>query len=262
MTLEYIKPLAVAFSLALINPLVTFSSPINIPMTPVLDEGNSSDPVTLFGSVNHRYTIATLDITIGQYVTFLNAIAKNDVHGLYNKKMSSDRLVAGIRRSGKPGRYQYSAIRPSGSVQISAATSNDRPITYVSWFDAARFANWMSNGQLSGIQSRRTTEDGAYNLNKLPAKKGLAISKNAINPNTHLTPTYFIPSENEWYKAAYFNPTLNNGAGGYTLYATQSNTAPGNFPGIGINDANYAYRGIFSITQLLSYSALTSIKII
>ena len=230
----------------------TFSNPINIQMAPVLDTGNSPDPVTLFGNVNHAYTIATLDITIGQYVTFLNAVAKNDAHGLYNEKMSSDLLVAGIARSGRPGHYQYSAIGPSGSFQISSATPNDRPITYVSWFDAARFANWMSNGQPSGSQSRRTTEDGAYNLTSLSAKKGLAITKNGINPNTNSAPSYFIPSENEWYKAAYFNPTLNNGTGGYNLYATQSNTAPGNIPGIGINDANYAYRGAFSITQLLS----------
>ena len=241
--------------------IVSFSNPIHIQMAPVLDTGNSPDPVTLFGNVNHAYTIATLDITIGQYVTFLNAVAKNDAHGLYNEKMSSDLLVAGIRRSGRPGHYQYSAIGPSGSLQISSATPNDRPITYVSWFDAARFANWMSNGQPSGRQTNKTTEDGAYKLNEMMEKRGLAISKNAINPNSHSAPTYFIPSENEWYKAAYYKPTLNNGSGGYTLYATQSNTAPGNIPGIGINDANYAYRGAFSITQLLSEENDTGIRL-
>lgn len=38
--------------------------------------------------------------------------------------------------------------------------------------------------------------------------------------------SYWIPSENEWYKAAYYDPTLNNGLGGYWTYATQSNTPP------------------------------------
>jgi formylglycine-generating enzyme required for sulfatase activity len=37
---------------------------------------------------------------------------------------------------------------------------------------------------------------------------------------------FWIPSENEWYKAAYYDPTLNSGTGGYTQYATRSNTAP------------------------------------
>ena len=44
----------------------------------------------------------------------------------------------------------------------------------------------------------------------------------AITRNTGAT--YFIPSENEWYKAAYYNPT--NGT--YWTYPTQSNTAPSN----------------------------------
>ena len=38
----------------------------------------------------------------------------------------------------------------------------------------------------------------------------------------------WIPSENEWAKAAYYNPKLNNGAGGYYKWATQSNDYPGN----------------------------------
>jgi hypothetical protein len=39
--------------------------------------------------------------------------------------------------------------------------------------------------------------------------------------------TFWIPSEDEWYKAAYFDQNLEGGAG-YWLYPTQSNTAPGN----------------------------------
>ena len=48
-------------------------------------------------------------------------------------------------------------------------------------------------------------------------------------PSTHSTlAKVWIPSENEWTKAAYYNPTLNNGAGGYYKWATQSNDYPGN----------------------------------
>ena len=49
---------------------------------------------------------------------------------------------------------------------------------------------------------------------------GLTITKN-VNAQ------YWIPSENEWYKAAYYDPSLNGGIGGYYQYATRSNTAPG-----------------------------------
>jgi len=34
---------------------------------------------------------------------------------------------------------------------------SDKPVNYVSWFDAARFSNWMTNGQTSG-----GTETGVY----------------------------------------------------------------------------------------------------
>lgn len=37
---------------------------------------------------------------------------------------------------------------------------------------------------------------------------------------------YWIPTENEWIKAAYYDPTLNGGSGGYWEYPTQSNIGP------------------------------------
>ena len=44
-------------------------------------------------------------------------------------------------------------------------TSSNRPVNYVSWGDACRFANWLHNGQPTGAQDLATTEDGAYYLN-------------------------------------------------------------------------------------------------
>jgi hypothetical protein len=56
----------------------------------------------------------------------------------------------GITRSGSPGSYTYSVT----------GTLANRPVVFVSWFDAARMANWMMNGQGSG-----STETRAYTLN-------------------------------------------------------------------------------------------------
>ena len=50
--------------------------------------------------------------------------------------------------------------------------SPDRPIAYIDWFAAARFANWMHNGGGSG-----DTETGAYNFNGITT--GPAVSANA-----------------------------------------------------------------------------------
>jgi formylglycine-generating enzyme required for sulfatase activity len=222
---------------------------VMLELVTVGDANNNVDPLTGFGNVDHTFQIGTKSITIGQYATFLNAVAREDANNLFNPKMQSDLNVAGIQRTGLNGSYQYNVIDNTGS-------SANRPITYVSWFDAARFANWMANGQPSGIQSRSTTEDGAYSLDDDATR---APAKNPINPNTSKPPTYYIPSENEWYKAAYFNPDLNSNVGGYYLYATQSNVAPVNTPSIGgSNSANLANNFVFYNTQSNVYDPITN----
>jgi len=122
----------------------------------------------------------------------------------------------------------------------------------VSWFDSARFSNWMSNGQPSGAQTSTTTENGTYNVNG--ATSGNAVATNATNPNTGLAPTFRIPLENEWYKAAYYSPNYGGtGVGGYYAYATQSDTAPGTTIGSSANQANYNY-AIGTATNVGSFS--------
>ena len=121
----------------------------------------------------------------------------------------------------------------------------------MSWFDSARFANWMANGQPTGAQSSTTTENGAYALSGTTT----APAKNVTNPNTSAVPTFFIPNESEWYKAAYYSPLLNSGSGGYYTYATQSDTAPGNVIGSGSNQANYYTGSGYSVTQSGSFSS-------
>jgi len=211
--------------------------------TVTIGNPNNAADITDFGQVNYSYQIGKYEVTIGQYAAFLNAVAATDTYSLYNSSMATDLNSAGITQSGSPGSYTYTVMSNGGN-------SANRPITYVTWFDAARFANWMANGQPIGAQSSTTTENGAYNLNG--ATSGLAIVKNATNPNTGAAPTYYIPSENEWYKAAYYSPTLNNGAGGYYLLATQSNSNPGNSIGSSSNQANN-FTTVFSVTQASNY---------
>ena len=217
------------------------AAPITYDMVTVGNAGNANDTGgSLIGAVAYDYQIGKYDVTIGQYTAFLNAVAVTDTYSLYNSSMGTDLNIAGISQTGGPGNYTYSVIG-----------SANRPITCVSWFDSARFANWMANGQPTGAQGSTTTENGAYNVNG--ATTGNAVAKNATNPNTGAAPTFYVPTENEWYKAAYYSPTLNGGAGGYYAYATQSNTAPGNVVGSAANQANY-YNGVYSVTQSDSYS--------
>ncbi len=206
---------------------IAHADQFNYVMVPVGNAGNAAD-TTSYGAVSYSYQIGKYDVTGSQYTAFLNAVGSTDTYALYNASMGTDTNVAQISRSGTSGTYTYAVMNSTGQ----------RPITYVSWFDSARFSNWMSNGQLSGAQNSTTTEDGAYNVNG--ATTGNAVAVNTTNPNTLLAPTFRIPLENEWYKAAYYSPNYGgSGVGGYYAYATQSNSAPGTTIGSSANQANY-----------------------
>ena len=235
---------------ALLGSLAVPAYAITYDLVPVGNPGNANDPATGYGAVPYEYQIGKYDVTIGQYTDFLNAVAATDTYLLYNASMT-DPAVAGIAQTGSSGSYTYSVIAPSGTTPSGASSPGNRPITYVSWLDSARFANWLANGQPTGAQNSTTTENGAYNVNG--ATSGWPPAKNVTNPNTSAAPTFFIPNENEWYKAAYYSPLLNSGSGGYYNNATQSNAAPGNVIGSGANQANYAPGGVYAVTQSSSY---------
>jgi sulfatase modifying factor 1 len=186
-----IPPLAASL-LALLATSV--ASAVTMAWTPIGNPGNPADTqvmndrTTGYGSVPYSYSIGTYEVTNAQYVAFLNAKAKTDPLGLYNPEMSipeGGTLYGGITRSGSSGSYTYSAISGRG----------DMPVNYVSFYDALRFANWMNNGQGSA-----DTETGAYTL-----LGGTAWPSNGGTVTRNAAATIVLPSENEWYKAAYYD---------------------------------------------------------
>lgn len=182
---------------------------VAISTVPVGNAGNAGEVQFegTFGAVAYDYRIGTTEVTIGQYTDFLNAVAATDTYALYSPSMALFPNTAGIAQSGFSGSYVYSVIG-----------SPNRPITSVSWGDAARFANWLHNGQPTGPQDASTTEAGAYTLNG--AITDAALMAVARNPGA----TWFIPSEDEWYKAAYHK---NDGVtGNYWEYPTATDVPP------------------------------------
>ena len=191
-----IKHLFIAFTLLEIDP--SYAAPI-IDWTIVGDPGHAVD-ATGYGAVSNTFQIMRYEFTNQQYAEFLNSVAATDPYSLYNQNMGND-ARGGITRSGESGAYSYAAKTSMGQ----------KPVNYVSWFDAARVANWLHNGAISSS----STETGAYTLNGL-------TSGNAVPANSEAK--FRIPTENEWYKAAYYK-----GGGvdaGYWVYATQSNSVP------------------------------------
>jgi hypothetical protein len=117
--------------------------PVVIETVTVGNPGNAGDPIQFqgtFGAVDYVFRIGKYEVTAAQYTAFLDAVAASDPYGLYDARMWTHAEGCKIERTGSPGSYAY-AVAPDRA---------ERPVNFVSWGDAARFANWLHNGQPSG----------------------------------------------------------------------------------------------------------------
>jgi len=201
------KVFAVAAALALLG-LGGVAQAITIETVAIGNAGNAADTADNSGnpagqgSVAYNYNIGKYEVTAGQYTAFLNAVANvSDTYALYNTKMWSNSYGCKIQQTSISGGYSYSV----------ASDYANRPVTYVSYWDSCRFANWLGNGQGSG-----GTETGAYTIpDGYNGTDGRTIQRNVGWTG------WAVTSEDEWYKAAYYK-----GGGLYSLYANGTSTAP------------------------------------
>jgi formylglycine-generating enzyme required for sulfatase activity len=224
------------------NPVTgIWTGQASLEFVPVGDPGNAGEQsrlaygdTTYYGAVAQAYQMGKYDVTASQYCQFLNAVAKTDTYGLYSTYMATGSAGCGILQSGVSGSYTYSVTK-----------SGNYPVNCVSWGDAARFCNWLQNGQPTGAEGSGTTETGTYTLN------GDTVLMTATR---NVGAKYFLPSENEWYKAAYYKSGGTNA--GYWTYPTQSNTAPDNSLALAAtesNDANYTVKSYNDYTDPTNY---------
>ncbi len=198
--------------------------------------------------MDYSYRIAKYEVTNGQYAEFLNKVEPDGIDGalqLFNPQMETDGYRGGIT---------YDAGAPTGRHYTPKPNFVAKPVVYVSYLDAMRFCNWLHNGQpVSG-----GTETGAYPLNGDLA--------NGYETRTAGAP-FFLPTEEEWYKAAYYDPTRTStspnydpasGPGPYWFYPTRSDLMPVKLApnSTNSNSANYDNAvafltddGVYSIAQ-------------
>ena len=202
MSLFSCKPFQVWLAAFACLPLGSIANAEPIQWVTVGDPGNTADTAPAgFGAVAASFQIMKYEFTNQQYTGFLNSVAATDTYSLYNASMGSN-ARGGITRSGSNGGYSYSAKTNMG----------DKPVNYVSWFDAARVSNWYQNGATSSS----STETGAYTL----VGGQTTGTAPAVNPGA----TFYVPTEDQWYKAAYY---MGGGtSAGYWDFATQSDSNP------------------------------------
>lgn len=186
--------------------LASQSRAVTVDTVIVGNPGNVAD-ATGFGGVPYSYRMGTYEVTNSQYVSFLNAVdpAGANQLGLYGHFPLAENIGVILNpAAGQGAKYE---VKPG---------YDKDPILATTWYDAARFVNWLHNGQ----GGPGTTEDGVYKLlggTPIPSNRNLAITRAA-------GARWFLPNEHEWYKAAYHQPAASGGdVDSYWLYPTRSN---------------------------------------
>ena len=176
----------------------------------------------MVGGVGYGYGIAKLEVTVGQWVKFLNTVDPRgrNKHRLYSETESGAAWP-------RFGQVNFSAGAPAGRHYSAAALEwVDKPYGFANFLRTARFVNSLYNGKLlskrSGtegpfsydiyrVRLSRQTERGMYEMRKRKATR----SHNS---------GFVVPSQDEWIKAAYYDPM---GGGTYSYW--QYPTNPGAF---------------------------------
>lgn len=153
--------------------------------------GNAADIPTGYGSVGYTYQMGVNEVSRGMI-------------DAYNT------LIGG-------------PVLTMSDMSGNGGNGADRPATGISWNEAARFVNWLNTSEGYSAAYKFTTGDGNDNIVLWDSGD---LGYNAANQYRNANAHYYLPSEDEWYKAAYYDPTANGGLGGYWDYATGSDTPP------------------------------------
>lgn len=174
------------------------------------------------GGVKYRYGIGHLEVTVRQWVTFLNRVdpAGRNRHRLYSADESSSAWP-------KYGQIDFASGASRGRhYSVASPEWADKPYGFANFLRSARFVNSLYNGRLLSKQAKsdagfryvsyrvrlsRKTERGMYDMRKRAATRSHKSG-------------FVVPSQNEWVKAAYYDAS---GGGQYSYWKYPTN--PGVF---------------------------------
>ncbi len=168
---------------------------------------NPPDRYYNVGRVNYEFEMCRFALTNAEWCEFLNSVAiETDPFGLYNLDMATG-VCGGIER------IESSFAVKSGWEQ--------RPVVYIGYSDVMRYCNWLHYGKPQGECILGVTE-GNHKLGAYDTRAKCSYHRNS-------GAKYFIPTDDEWCKAAYFDPTK-YGANKYWEYPCRSSDVPSNDP--------------------------------
>lgn len=176
----------------------------------------------MVGRVGYEYGIGKLEVTVAQWVTFLNTADPlgRDRHNLYSETESGAAWP-------RFGQINFNAGASAGHhYSLAAPEWADKPYGFANFLRSARFANSLYNGK---VLTKSSGTEGPYSFTNYRVRLSPETEQGMYdmrNPKTTRTKKkgFVIPSQNEWIKAAYYDPT---GHGTYSYW--QYPTNPGLF---------------------------------
>lgn len=216
------KPAVLTFATAQVgapgNPSVAI-----VPFSDAIYRSCEEAPVTkagcqTVGGVSHRYGIGQLEVTVAQWVAFLNTVdpAGTNRHNLYSTTESGTAWPRfgqiDFRAKARPGRH-YSLAAPEWA---------DKPYGFANFLRAARFANSLYNGE---VLSRQASAAGSFRYLTYRVRLSRRTENGMYDMRTRKMTRehkrgFVIPSQDEWIKAAYYDP---NGGGTYSYWKYPTN---------------------------------------
>ncbi|KAA0216909.1 MAG: hypothetical protein DYG94_02670 [Leptolyngbya sp. PLA3] len=199
----------------------------------------ATDDFPPVGRVNYRYRMTRTEVTVGQWLEFVNAYAPYYDGPTNWSEFTSTWIVF------DHGTRQYRALE--GTENYAAN---------MGWRYAARYCNWLTNGK---SLDQAAFESGAYDTSTFGQNPDGSFT-DQLNHNADAL--YWIPTLNEWVKAMHWDPVKNDGEGGYWRYPTSSDAEPVvGPPGVGQTNAGTgefydagAYADVMSPWNLLDGS--------
>ena len=152
----------------------------------VADSGNASDPATQRGAVDNPFYLAQYELTNADYCVFLNAIAPEILatSGIGDRAVDPGTAIAAIRRVDGPTEA-VALYEPLPGMATKPAV--------IQVFDAIALVNWLHNLHLDAEESMT---------------QGVYGNSDEASPTIHSTrphnAVFFIPTIDEWAKAAYY----------------------------------------------------------
>jgi hypothetical protein len=187
--------------------------------------------VTGRGSVGYEYRIARTEVATGQWMEFFNTFMGTATPPRWLEPPGfSWGAVQDMSYPGPGVRYRLRSIPEAVMV----------PAYGVTWRTAAMYCNWLHNGKSGDPAS---LSSGAYEVSTFGQNSdGTFTDQPTRSPGAR----YWIPSLDEWLKAAHWDPN-HAGNNGWWTYSNGSDVAltygpPPSFGGDGTGQANAVFR--------------------